>query len=423
LAESTGKRTRQGSHNPSAITYAEPITTVTPTFAMSSQVATRVENRDGFEDTSHSGEDPETPIPSKPTPSDSNVELRYGERREIGRGGMARVYQVLDRDLNRNVAMKVLSCGKLDRDSEFRFVAEAQISGQLEHPALLPIHDIGIDNDGRSYFTMRYVRRHETLVDVIELLKAGNQEAHEIYTMKRRVQIIQRVCDALTYAHRRGVVHRDIKPSNILIGDTGEIYLADWGVACLLAQAHEDSIDTNLSKKPDDEGKIVGTPLYMSPEQLLATGEVTAKTDVYSLCAVAYELFSLTHYLGPNPPGSELTIYETITDLPRIDAEHYIHPVGGRVPRQLSRVLRHGLQHDRSVALATAEDFEDALQRWVEGTAPVVCPGTFIQSWLGLISRAIDRRPVAFPIFLIVLGGALTASIVHTALTVIDSLV
>jgi serine/threonine-protein kinase len=335
---------------------------------------------------------------------------------------MGRVYQVLDKDLNRNVAMKVLSCGKLDRDSEFRFVAEAQISGQLEHPALLPIHDIGIDGDGRSFFTMRYVPEHETLEDVIELLKAGNQQAHEIYTMKRRVQIIQRVCDALTYAHLRGVVHRDIKPSNILIGDTGEIYLADWGVACLLSRGDEDSVDTNLSHGPDDEGKLIGTPLYMSPEQLAASGNITAKSDVYSLCAVTYELLTLNHYLGPTPPLSALTIYETITGCPRIDAEHYIHPVGGRVPRQLSRVLRHGLQHDRSAAIASTADLEAALQRWVEGTAPIVCPGTFIQSWLGRISRAIDRRPVAFPIFMIALFGVLLASIAVTAITVLNRL-
>jgi serine/threonine-protein kinase len=335
---------------------------------------------------------------------------------------MGRVYQVLDKDLNRNVAMKVLSGGKIDRDSEFRFVAEAQISGQLEHPALLPIHDIGIDGDGRSFFTMRYVPEHETLEDVIELLKAGNQEAHEIYTMKRRVQIIQRVCDALTYAHLRGVVHRDIKPSNILIGSTGEIYLADWGVACLLAQESDDSVDTNLTDGPDDEGKLIGTPLYMSPEQLMANGAITAKSDVYSLCAVAYELFTLAHYLGPNPPVSALTIYETITECPRIDAEHYLHPVGGRVPRQISRVLRHGLQHNRADAIDTAAELEAALQRWVEGTAPIVCPGTFLQSWLGRTSRAIDRRPVAFPIVLIAVFGILVASIATTALTIMNRL-
>lgn len=388
---------------------------------MSSQVATRVEGRDGFEGSDESGE-PTTPLPSQASPGESNLELRYGERREIGRGGMGRVYEVLDKDLNRKVAMKVLSGGKIDRDSEFRFVAEAQISGQLEHPALLPIHDIGIDDGGRSFFTMRYVPEHETLEDVIELLKAGNQEAHEIYTMKRRVQIIQRVCDALTYAHLRGVVHRDIKPSNILIGSTGEIYLADWGVASLVGQESEDSVDTNLTDGPDDEGKLIGTPLYMSPEQLMANGAITAKSDVYSLCAVAYELFTLAHYLGPNPPVSALTIYETITECPRIDAEHYVHPVGGRVPRQISRVLRHGLQHNRADAIESAADLEAALQRWIEGTAPIVCPGTFLQSWLGRTSRAIDRRPVVFPIVLIALFGVLVASVVVTAVTIIDRL-
>lgn len=418
MTSHTGKRTRRASIPTGAVTKIEPVTTVTPSFAINSDIATSVDHRDGY----RSPEDESEHSPVAPRLAQSNTEIRYGERHEIGRGGMGLVYQVLDKDLNRNVAMKVLSCGKFDQDSAFRFVAEAQISGQLEHPALLPIHDIGVDDDGKSFFTMRYVPEHETLEDIIELLKAGNKEAHELYTIKRRVQIIQRVCDALTYAHERGVVHRDIKPSNILVGATGEVYLADWGVAFLVGQDTQTAINTNLERGPDDEGKIIGTPLYMSPEQLLANCEITSKSDVYSLCAVAYELLSLTHYLGPKPPLAALAIYEAIKDCPRIDAELYIHPVGGRVPRQLSRILRYGLQHDRDAAIASAQELEEALQRWVEGNAPIVCPGTFLQHWLGRFSRAIDRRPVLLPILVIGLLALVAASIATSAVVLVNAL-
>ncbi len=434
MSENTGKETRRGPQSSGLVTRAEPVTMVTPTFASSSHVATNVNDREGFQ---QPGDESERG-PQTPAPGQNYSELRYGEKEEIGRGGMGRVYRVLDKDLNRNVAMKVLSCGRPDQDSEFRFVAEAQISGQLEHPALLPIHDIGIDDDGQSFFTMRYVSDHETLDDIIELLRAGNLEAHRTYTMKRRVQIIQRVCDALGYAHARGVVHRDIKPSNILVGSAGEIYVADWGVACLLGQEQSarvptpvpatgsdesgagisGAIETNLATKPDDTGKLVGTPLYMSPEQLMANGNISPASDVYCLCAVAYEFLSLTHYLGPNPPSAYLAIFETITDCPHIDAESYVHPIGGRVPRQLSRIFRKGLQKDRSHAFATAAELEEALQRWVEGNAPIVCPGTFFQYWLGRVSGAIDRRPVSLPIVGIGLLALLFACVATTVITI-----
>jgi serine/threonine-protein kinase len=321
---------------------------------------------------------------------------RYADAVEVGRGGMGRVYRVKDQDLNRNVAMKVLS-PEMSRDSAERFSGEAQISGQLEHPSILPIHDVGVTAEGRAFFTMRYVQRHRTLAEIIQRLVYSDQEAHSVYTFERRVQIIQKVCDALSYAHQRGVIHRDVKPSNIIVGDNGEVYLADWGLAKVV-ESHDDSVDSTIDIEPTAQGAIAGTPAYMSPEQFVGEEGLTQKTDVYSLCAVAYEFLTLRHYLGDVDESNFYAMMDATLMGPRKDAEDHFDPQNGRVPRQLSRILRKGLQTDRGAGIETSRELDLLLQQWLEGRAPVVCPGTLIQSYLGRLSRWIDHRPTLAPV-------------------------
>lgn len=380
------------SENQHSDTAPEPVSTVVPKFA--------------------------TPNPDKPVakPALRSAEDRYAQHEEIGRGGMGCVYRVKDQDLNRNIAMKVLTQISHDPESMKRFVAEAQISGQLEHPGLLPIHDFGLNAEGEAFFTMRYVPHHETLHDIIHRLRDGDVKTHKQYSIERRVHIIQQVCEALSYAHARGVIHRDIKPSNIIIGDDGEIYLADWGVACLL-ESGAGAVSTTTVEEEVDENLLIGTPLYMSPEQLLGDGEITPSSDVYSLCAVAYELFSLHHYLGMDMASNYHSIINALVCENFTDAEDHLQSLNGRVPRQLSRILRKGLQSDRETALDSAQALHRALQRWVEGNAPVVCPGTMIQYGLGRWSRAIDRWPVLMPAISLVLAGLVLSSIAIAVMT------
>jgi eukaryotic-like serine/threonine-protein kinase len=342
------------------------------------------------------------------------VEDRYAVRQEIGRGGMGRVLLVHDQDLNRDVAMKVL-LGKEAADAHVRrFIEEAQITGQLEHPNVLPVHDFGVNGEGEVFFTMKFVKGHVTLEDIIERLRNDDPAAHRAFTFERRVQIMQQVCHALRYAHQRGVIHRDIKPSNIVLGPCGEVFLVDWGVAKLAADvkaaAQKAGAPLPDAPPPDDpirksdrirattrEGEWLGTPAYMAPEQALAhQHEVDSVSDLYSLCAVMYELLSLHYYLGV-VGGRMGDLVAAILQRRPIDAEDHKHPLNGRVPRILSRICRKGLEKRRELRYRTAQELEEALQGWLEGNTPVVCPGTAIKRGLTKWGTLIDKYPVLAP--------------------------
>ena len=341
---------------------------------------------------------------------------RYQVREEVGRGGMGKVLRVEDVDLNREVAMKVLLMGRVDQEQVGRFIEEAQISSQLEHPNMLPVHDFGVNKDGQLFFTMKYVRGHQDLASIIDLLRDGDQETFARYTFERRVQIVQLVCHALQYAHERGVVHRDIKPSNIVVGEHGEVYLVDWGVAKVVAPDVERKVKSTGRLQHTEKGTWLGTPAYMAPEQVLGRSEeVDARTDVYAVCAVLYELLTLNYYLGA--VGEEMTdLVAAIINKQPPDAEDWVDPQNGRVPRPLSRILRAGLKKRKADRFQSARELEEALQAWLEGNAPIVCPGTAIQRGLSGYIRWIDLHPVLLPALTItgavlLLGWLVTATV------------
>ena len=159
---------------------------------------------------------------------------RYKFIRTIGFGGMKAVLLVEDRDTGREIAMALIPDyrDRPHRDLE-RFVGEARINAMLEHPNIVPVHDIGIDASGAPYFTMKYLRG-EMLEKIIKQLRSGDAKATERYTLFRRLQIFLRVCNAIDFAHSHGVCHLDIKPSNINIGDYGEVVVLDWGLARIM---------------------------------------------------------------------------------------------------------------------------------------------------------------------------------------------
>jgi serine/threonine protein kinase len=325
---------------------------------------------------------------------------------EIGRGGMGRVLKVRDTSLDRDVAMKV-SLQK--QATSERLVAEARITSQLDHPNVIPVHELGVSDRGALFFTMKLVRKHQTLLDVIEALAAGDPQAHRIYTFERRVRIVQQICDALHYAHERGVIHRDVKPENVVLGPCGEVYLVDWGVAMLRSVKEQSGVEpVRLPKGSRDErGSTVGTPGYLPPEQIeLEPSQVGPWSDVYSLCAVLYELLSLHHYLQ----GFEVESYTQLAEVvrggtPRA-AETYFDGANGRVPRSLSRICSKGLSKGCRQRWSSAAELNEALQEWLEGRSPVVCPGTLIQRGLSELGCLIDRHPVAVPALTLALGFA-----------------
>lgn len=189
---------------------------------------------------------------------------KYTFVKELGRGGMGTVYMAEDTELDRLVAIKVLNTPEVTDDLRNRMIREAQIIARLEHPGIVPVHDVGTLPDGRIYYAMKFVRGSR----LDEYVAQG-------VSLRDRLRKFQAVCDAVAFAHAHGVIHRDLKPQNIMIGSFGEVLVLDWGVAKLKMNTDE------------QEGTIIGTRDYMSPEQ--ARGEIDQldeRADIYSLGAV-----------------------------------------------------------------------------------------------------------------------------------------
>ena len=236
---------------------------------------------------------------------------RYEPTVELARGGMGLIVRARDRDLLREVAMKVM-LGRGPRQVA-RFLEEAQVTGQLDHPGVVPVHDLGVDADGRVFFTMRLVEGRD-LREVIDLARSRSQG----WSIPRALEVLLKVCDTVAFAHARGVVHRDLKPSNVRVGGFGEVYVMDWGLALVRGGGAPDSgpgaIDsgraTMRSLEGDSplltqEGDILGTPSYMAPEQADGrTREVGPTADVYAVGAMLYQLLSGVPPFGGGEAGA-----------------------------------------------------------------------------------------------------------------------
>ncbi|MCA9680069.1 MAG: serine/threonine protein kinase, partial [Myxococcales bacterium] len=236
-----------------------------------------------------------------PELEDAPVRARYGLEGKLGRGGMGVVVEAQDRRIGRRVAIKRLAGAPLAGAVE-RFVREARVQGRLHHPAIPPVYDLAIQSDGRPYFAMR--RLHGlTLAEVLHRQASGDAEARARWTRGRLLTAFVDVCLALEYAHQHGVIHRDVKPSNVVLGEFGEVYVLDWGVA-YLAELDDDAAREVGRGLPAElaDGAGAGTTGYMPPEQL-AGGEVDARLDVWALGAVLYELLAGEPLLRDAEPG------------------------------------------------------------------------------------------------------------------------
>lgn len=262
---------------------------------------TFIDERDGFgpdapteADVPSGGEAPD--VDARPRELADLGYERYEPRRELGKGGMGVVDLCFDRQIGREVAVKVLLPNAAKRrSSRDRFLREARVQAQLEHPGVVPVYDLGVTPGGQPYFAMKRVRGTTLLAALVGLWK-GEPGFAERYPRRALLSVIERVCEAVAYAHARGVVHRDLKPANIMIGDFGEVNVLDWGIAKLRS-------DSDLSDPASDDddvpdftvpGSIVGSAGYMSPEQ--ASGEeADERADVYALGTILFE--SCTHQM------------------------------------------------------------------------------------------------------------------------------
>ncbi len=341
---------------------------------------------------------------------------RFQLLRKLGKGGMGEVEACQDLDIGRTVALKRLHPGIADRDGLLRFADEVRTIGQLEHPNITPVHDVGVDELGRLFFIMKHVDG-EDLSSVVKRLQAGEAEAHERFGFEERVRIFRGVLEAVDFAHGRGVLHRDLKPANIMVGQHGEVLVIDWGLARPLEGSQQEeraggSVGPRSSGRSVEtrHGSVVGTPAYMSPEQVRGEA-LDERSDVYALCVIFYELLGLRHYLQGCDSTEELLqgVQELEPPMLRLP-KHLAQP---NVPMDLLWFLRRGLRKDKVERYPSVRAMLDRLDDRAMGRIPIQCPVTLTMRGGNEISRLASGHP------LLAVGGYLAALLGFVLLAVI----
>jgi len=287
----------------------------------------------------------------------------------LGRGANGVVHLATDTSLRREVALKMHSRGADMSNVELlRFTHEAQVTGQLGHPGIVPVHDLGTLPDGRPYYTMRKIGG-SSLKEVFAGLKKEDPETVSRWTLTHMVVVLLRVAQALAFAHDRGVIHRDVKPANIMAGEYGEVLLLDWGVARVLGESQDGDapVDTWRSVGGEDltvDGTVAGTPAYMAPEQ--AKGDIEAigpAADVYSVGVILYEfLCGKRPFRARNIQGLlDMVVSDAIVPISQRELKHPLPP-------ELEALCMRCLNKKPQGRFANGSELAAALEDFLEGS-------------------------------------------------------
>ena len=291
---------------------------------------------------------------------------RYQRMDRIGEGGMGEVWACEDRRIGRRVAMKTVH-PRLASNQEYttRFVREALVQGQLEHPSVVPVYDIGVDENGASFFTMKRVRG--VSLDRIVGQLARDPGAGGRFTRRRLLSAFSNACLAVDFAHQRGVIHRDLKPANIMLGDYGEVYVLDWGIAKMRSDSVVPPREKVTLDGPDVPRSaatrgVVGTVGYMSPEQLQGALEANEPaSDVYALGAILFELLALVPL---HPMDEQDAIDSTLSG---IDARPSVRAPQRGTPPELDAVCERATALDGRERTPSARELHEAIERFLDG--------------------------------------------------------
>jgi len=345
----------------------------------------------------------------------------------LARGGMGLILNAKDMNCRRNVAMKIITDGnKASNDQILRFIVEAQVTAQLEHPSIVPVYELSVDQNDDVFYTMKLVKGH-TLVEILTEIRMENDEFLEKYSLMRLLNILMKVCEALAYAHSKGVIHRDLKPENIMIGDYGEVLLMDWGLAKFInvgefkqdSKEDENSSEINESVFENDyddedeeedediesilsdsqfvesfktlDGQIMGTPGFMSPEQALGQiAEVDFKSDVYALGGILYNILAL------QPPITGKYIQKMIRQIVKGDIKTpssynedniFLHCPDDKIPEPLSKISMKAMDINPAKRYQSVEEMQEDIEKYMRGFATSVEDTSLFNLLVLLIKR------------------------------------
>ena len=313
-----------------------------------------------------------TPFDVPATWAEGSAEERLVGTVQIGRGGMASIHRAFDRQVLRPVALKRVDPERASNmgDAAQLLVEEAQITGQLDHPHIVPVYDLLVGGDGSPMFTMKLVRG-QTLS---QLIRASAGVSHTATELRRILDVFMKVCDAVAFAHSRGVIHRDLKPDNVMIGSHNQVYVMDWGCALLISRVGPGAGSSTHSEPrvmlPPGSSRraapdtVLGTAAYMAPEQACGRiGDIDERTDVYALGAILYEV--LTHR-PPHLGGSVLDAIR-VAQAGRVTPPELVRP-GVKLPRGLSQIAMKAMARAPADRYPSVQALRDAVEAFVSGS-------------------------------------------------------
>jgi serine/threonine protein kinase len=317
------------------------------------------------------GNESSSPVSFASTPHDA--ELRYRNLRPFAKGGLGEVFLALDSELDREVAVKEIQHAHADNsEARRRFLQEAYLTGQLEHPGVVTVYGRGSYADGRPYYAMRLIRGQSFSSAIAEFHQTASSHKKNPIAFRKLLRHLIDACNAIAYSHSKGIIHRDIKPSNVMLGEFGETLVVDWGLAkrWQTNQANDEIAAVTAIADSSSTG-CAGTPQYMSPEQAQSSSDVGPASDIYSLGATLYTVLT-----GRSPFANTTTIEETL----RLVAQGtFAAPlaIDRTIPSPLESICLKAMASKPTDRYASARDLASDIDRWLADEPVAAHPESF----------------------------------------------